>query len=100
MRWLFLLNVAIAAFIAIFIILPWEIGQNSCPNLKQNQSTCSNPLLQSCNRTESASCDTDSNWLNYTSSVIQSIDNRSSTHLFVEVCCIILSLSKWSSLKT
>ena len=55
-RWLFLLNLAIAAIVSVFIIIPWEVGKETCPNLNSDSISCEQPLLLGCSRDLKMSC--------------------------------------------
>lgn len=83
-RWQMLLNFLIASFVVILIIVPWEIGQNTCENFNLTILEPPQSVLDGCNRPNNLSvCDpecttrSDTCWLEYRSSVMTTISNHS-----------------------
>lgn len=79
-----LLNLLIASFIVVFIVIPWELGQRTCGNLNVSAVDPPEAILDGCNRPNNfTKCDVDCTsqsdgcWLEYRSSVVATIVNHS-----------------------
>ncbi len=82
-RWLLLLNIVIAGFVVVFMIIPWELGKESCPNFTLNDTAeFVEPILEGCSMNSSV-CDdqcvskSDSCWNDYRNSVLITVSNHS-----------------------
>ena len=82
-RWLLLLNLVITGFVVVFMIIPWELGKESCPNFILDTTEFIKPILEGCSR-NSSDCDEDcvSNsdrcWNSYKDSVLTTKSNHAS----------------------
>ena len=94
-----LLNCLITFFAVTLILVPWEVGQDSCENLNLTVLYPPQSVLDGCNRpSNNSACDdacvarSDGCWLDYRSSVMSTIANHSSEpflliQVFIDMFC-------------
>lgn len=89
-RWLLLLNIVITAVVSVFMILPWEVGKETCPNFSLNSTSfdLNDPVLEGCSASNNSSaCDefcimkSDRCWHDYRLAVMSTVANHSSQPL-------------------
>lgn len=96
-RWLLLLNLVITGFVVVFMIIPWELGKESCSNFKLNTTDFIKPILQGCSG-NSSDCDencvseSDDCWNHFRNSVLTTKFNHSSYPLKIIQVLTFLSI--------
>ena len=110
-KWLLLLNVGISVLMTVFVIVPWEVGQSSCPNLNVSNSTlCPDSILVGCDRLSllpNISCEdedvdrifkTEECWQEYRSRVSTKFDD----HLYQPILLVQVTncLQEWNAFRS
>ncbi len=94
-----LLNLLITLFVVTLILVPWGVGLETCENFNLSVLDPPQTVLDGCNRPSNlSSCDgecvarSDNCWLDYRSSVMNTIANHSyDPLLLIQVACSLLT---------
>lgn len=92
-RWLVFLNLLITAFMAVFVVVPWEVGKSSCPNLTLASVGRPDSILDECRPSntslgEDELYESDQCWLEYQLSVFNLVANHSNDAMqLIQVSC-------------